>query len=129
MARREHTRHTGAVPSERAPLPRTASVLTTERRKPGWAPILAAMAIDLADLAMIGPLGLVAGLFVGFALTLVLARASGASWSLALGLALLGGVYCMLPITDLVPLATCLTLLHLALARQRDTAALDVATR
>lgn len=116
------------MPSERAPLPRTASVLV-DRRKPGWAPVAAAVAIDLADLAMVGPLGLVAGLFVGFALTLLLARASGASWSRALGLGVLGGIYCMLPVTDLVPLATCLTLLHVALVRQREPEPLDVATR
>lgn len=99
-----------------------------ERRGPGWAPILAAAAIDLADLAMVGPLGLAAGLFVGFALTLVLARASGASGRRALTLALLGGIYCMLPVTDLVPLATILTLLHAGLTRQA-TPAEPLATR
>lgn len=80
--------------------------------------MLAAMAIDLADLAMIGPLGLAAGLFVGFALTSVLALTTGASLPRALLLGLLGGIYCMLPITDLVPLATMLTSLHVALRRR-----------
>jgi ammonia channel protein AmtB len=103
----------------RTSLPRTSSALVNTRAS-GWAPVLAAMAIDLADFAMMGPLGLVAGLFVGFALTFVLTSATGAPTKRALLLGLLGGVYCMLPITDLVPLATMLTLLHGALLRRRD---------
>lgn len=101
-------------------LPRTSSALV-DTRAPGWAPVLAAMAIDLADFAMMGPTGLVAGLFVGFALTLVLSLATGARPKRALLLGLLGGVYCMLPVTDLVPLATLLTLLHGALLRRPDS--------
>ncbi|MFV8754397.1 hypothetical protein ACNOYE_27945 [Nannocystaceae bacterium ST9] len=103
----------------RPTLPRTSAVLV-ESRTSGWAPVLAAMAIDLADLAMVGPLGVVAGLFVGFALTLVLSLATGASRKQAVLLALLGGVYCMLPVTDLVPLATMLTLLYGGLQRRRE---------
>lgn len=103
-------------------LPRTSAALVQNTRTPGWAPVLAAVAIDLADFAMAGPLGLVAGLFVGFALTSVLALATGAKLPRAMLLGLLGGIYCMLPITDLVPLATMLTTLHLALLRRRDGA-------
>jgi hypothetical protein len=106
----------------RPSLPRTTSALV-DGRAPGWAPVLAAMAIDLADLAMIGPLGLVAGLFVGFTLTLVLSLATGAAPRRAVLLALLGGIYCMLPVTDLVPLATMLTLLHGALLRREPALA------
>ncbi len=101
------------------PLPRTSAALV-DARVPGWAPVLAAMAIDLADFAMVGPLGLLAGLFVGFALTFVLTLATGASLSRGLLLGLLGGVYCMLPVTDVVPLATLLTLLHGALLRRPE---------
>ena len=103
----------------RPSLPRTSSALA-EARAPGWAPVLAAVAIDLADLAMIGPLGMVAGLFVGFTLTLVLSLATGAPIKRALLLAVLGGIYVMLPVTDVVPLATMLTLLHGVLTRRRE---------
>jgi hypothetical protein len=100
---------------------RSASALAQANRASGWAPILAAVAIDLADLAMIGPTGLVFGLFVGGLLTTTVARASGARWRRALGLGLLGGIYCALPF-DAIPVATMLTLVHVALTRMHAPA-------
>ena len=96
---------------------RSATALAQADRSSGWAPIVAAMAIDLADLAMIGPTGLVFGLFVGGLLTTVVARASGAAWRRALGLGFLGAIYCAMPITDAIPVATMLTLMHVAVTR------------
>jgi hypothetical protein len=108
-----------ATPSKRrADLQRTTAVLGTRESAGGWAPILTALAIDLADLAMIGPTGLVAGFWVGFALTGMLTLATGVPLRRAAVLSLLAGIYCMLPFTDLVPLATMLTLLRLALLRR-----------
>jgi hypothetical protein len=95
---------------------RSAVALAQANRASGWAPILAAIAIDLADLAMVGPTGLVFGLVVGGLLTTLVARASGTRWRRALGLGVLGGVYCTLPF-DAVPVATMLTLVHVALTR------------
>jgi hypothetical protein len=100
-------------------LQRTLAVLGTHESGSGWAPILTALAIDLADLAMIGPTGIVVGFFVGFALTSMLTLSTGVPWRRALVLAVLAGGYCMLPFTDLVPLATMLTLLRMALLRRR----------
>lgn len=89
-----------------------------------WAPLLAALAVDLADFATAGPLGLVAGLFVGALLTAVVSLSAGARPRRALALALLGGLYCALPLTEAVPFATLLTLLHTSLARgEKDEAA------
>lgn len=99
-------------------LARTLAVLGTQESGSGWAPILTALAIDLADLAMIGPTGVMVGFFVGFALTSMLTLATGVPWRRAVVLSLLAGIYCMLPLTDLVPLATMLTLLRMALVRQ-----------
>jgi hypothetical protein len=108
----------------RTGLQRTTAVLSTRESVGGWAPILTALAIDLADLAMIGPTGLVAGFWVGAALTSLLTISSGVPLRRAAVLSLLAGIYCMLPFTDVVPLATMLTLLRMALLRrsQRSSA-------
>jgi uncharacterized ion transporter superfamily protein YfcC len=99
-------------------LQRTATALGTREAGAGWAPILTALAIDLADLAMIGPTGIVVGFGVGFALTFMLTFATGVPLRRAAVLSVLAGIYCMLPITDVVPLATMLTLLRMALLRR-----------
>ncbi len=99
---------------------RSAAALAREDGRYGWMPIVAALAIDLADFATAGPIGLVAGLFVGGVLTTIVARASGATRHRALLLGLLGGIYCALPLTEAIPLATMLTLVHAFLLRSRD---------
>lgn len=109
------------TPSKRGDLQRTTAVLGARESAGGWAPILTALAIDLADLAMIGPTGIVAGFGVGFALTSLLTLATGVPLRRAAVLSLLAGVYCMLPLTDVVPLATMLTLLRLALLRRSQS--------
>jgi hypothetical protein len=103
----------------RTGLQRTVAVLGTRESGSGWTPILTAMAIDLADLAMIGPVGVVAGFFVGSVLTAMLTLATGVPLRRACVLSVLAGIYCMLPITDVVPLATMLTLLRIALLRRQ----------
>jgi hypothetical protein len=98
---------------------RSAAAMAMDDGRHGWAPILAALTIDLADFATAGPLGLLAGLFVGGALTTIVALVSGARLGRALGLGLLGAIYCALPLTEPIPLATMLTLLHGVLLRRR----------
>jgi hypothetical protein len=83
----------------------------------GWAPIVAALAIDLADLVSAGPHGLI----IGGVLTTIVALASGVRLRRALGLGALGAVYLALPLTEPVPLATMLTLVHGFLLRTRAT--------
>lgn len=82
-------------------------------------PIVAALAIDLADFATAGPIGLIAGLAVGGVLTTIVALASGVRPGRALLLGMLGGIYCALPMTEAIPLATMLTLVHGFLLRTR----------
>jgi hypothetical protein len=69
-------------------------------------PIFAALAIDLLDLATFGPVGLYTGLIlgaiVGFALAPLLGFPPHRRWLSALAV----GVYCTLPLTGLIPLAT-----------------------
>ena len=81
----------------------------------GW--LIEPEPIDLADLATAGPIGLLAGLFVGGVLTTIVAKAAGAESRRALGLGVLGAIYCALPFTEAVPLATILTLVHGLLQR------------
>lgn len=80
------------------------------------------MAIDLADFATAGPIGLVAGLAVGGLLTMIVASISGARPRRAFGLGLLGAIYCALPLTEPIPLATMLTALHVFLLRHKHAA-------
>lgn len=117
-----------ATPGKRGDLQRTTAVLRARESVGGWAPILTALAIDLADLAMIGPTGIVAGFGVGFALTSLLTLATGVPLRRAALLSVLAGIYCMLPITDVVPLATMLTLLRMALLRREQPAQDSLAT-
>ncbi len=89
---------------------------------PSWAPLIAALSVDLADFATAGPLGLVAGLFVGASLPGLVSFCAGAPTRRALLLALFGGLYCALPLTEALPFATMLTLLHTWLSRRNVTA-------
>ncbi|PRQ07463.1 hypothetical protein [Enhygromyxa salina] len=107
------------APARSLGLRRSVTALTAGDRQLGWAPIFAALAIDLADLATAGPIGLVMGLFVGGVLTTIVASLSGAKLSRALGLGMLGSLYCALPLTEPVPLATMLTALHVFLQRRK----------
>ncbi|PRP89961.1 hypothetical protein ENSA5_69020 [Enhygromyxa salina] len=97
---------------------RSAAALANDDGRHGWAPILAAVTIDLADFATAGPLGLVAGLAVGGALTTFVALISGVRPARALLLGLFGALYCALPLTEPIPMATMLTLLHGFLLRR-----------
>ncbi len=87
-----------------------------------WGPLVAAVAIDVADFATAGPIGLATGVFVGGLLTAVVALANGAPTRRALALAALGGIYCALPLTEALPLATLLMLLHGLVGRSAKAA-------
>jgi hypothetical protein len=98
------------------PLRRSAAALARDDGRLGWTPIVGALAIDLADVFSAGPHGLV----IGGVLTMIVALASGARFSRALLLGVLGAVYCALPFTEPIPLATMLTLLHGFMLRMRS---------
>jgi len=72
-------------------------------------PALAGMALDLLDLITMGPIGLWTGMIVGTAFGYVLAPTLGFSAKRRWLCALLAGIYCTLPTTGFVPLATVLT--------------------
>jgi len=74
-------------------------------------PILAAIAIDLLDLATFGPFGLYSGMIVGVAAGWWLAPSFGFGRHRRWVAAVATGFYCTLPLTGLVPLATLACLL------------------
>ncbi|MFO7563481.1 MAG: hypothetical protein R6X02_12620 [Enhygromyxa sp.] len=108
-----------STPGPAAPslsLRRSSAALARDDGRLGWAPLLAALAIDLADLVGAGPHGLV----IGAVLTTIVALASGVRLRRSLGLGVLGAIYLALPLTEPLPLATMLTLLHGSLLRMRS---------
>ena len=99
-------------------LRRTGASLERGEGRLGWAPILAALALDLADLATAGPIGLTAGLFVGAVATALIAWACGAPRARIALFAALGALYCALPLTEVLPLATLLTAAYAGMRRR-----------
>ena len=101
--------HTPEVLFPDEPGPRAAR---TSRQGPDrWERLAAGLLIDAADLLLMGPLGLRLGLPVGLVLGLVVGRLLRLGAGQRLGLAALTGLYCALPGTSLLPLATLVALL------------------
>ena len=74
-----------------------------------WGPILAAILLDLADVLSFGPQGLLIGALAGSALGWRIAAGCGMSSKGRLIAAGLAALYCFLPFTELLPLATMVT--------------------
>jgi len=77
-----------------------------QRMNRAFGPILAGLIIDLVDFATFGPVGLVLGLPVGGFAGYWMGRALGLGTRATLWCALAAGVYCTIPGTELIPLAT-----------------------
>lgn len=115
----------GSEPLPSPSLRRTTATLARDDGRLGWAPVIAALAIDLADLVGAGPHGLV----IGGVLTTIFALASGARLRRSLGFGVLGAIYLALPLTEPVPLATMLTLIHGFSLRMRSSATAHPSSR
>lgn len=76
------------------------------RANRAFGPILAGLVIDVVDFATFGPIGLVLGLPLGGLAGYWMGRALGLSTRGARWCALAAGLYCMLPGTEIFPLAT-----------------------
>ncbi len=74
-----------------------------------WAPVLAAILLDIADVLSFGPQGLFIGTIAGSALGWRIAAASGFSSKGRLVCAALAAIYCIMPFTEILPVATMLT--------------------
>lgn len=106
------------VEAERLPLEGEAweeSPATKERLR-ALSPVVAGIIIDLIDAGTFGPVGIKFGLPVGGLAGYWLAGEMGFRGKRRLQIAVAAGVYCMLPMTSVLPLGTILG----ALARYRS---------
>ena len=75
-------------------------------------PILAALIVDAGDLLTFGPIGIYAGFLVGAGLTFWLTSLGKMAIPFRLLCACVAGIYCTLPMTELVPIATIVSVAH-----------------
>ena len=71
-----------------------------------FGPVVAGLIIDLVDLATFGPIGLVLGLPIGGAAGYWMGRTLGLGKKPSLLCALAAGIYCTIPGTEFLPIAT-----------------------
>jgi len=72
-------------------------------------PALAALVLDFADLITFGPFGIYGGLFIGAAVGWWMSGSYGFGRPGRIAVALSAGIYCMLPATHFLPLASILS--------------------
>lgn len=77
-----------------------------ERMKRSMGPLAGGILLDLLDLATLGPFGLAFGWLIGGVVAWWIGSIYGFSTGKKFLLASLAAVYCMVPMTELVPLAT-----------------------
>ena len=78
----------------------------SQRLNRAFGPIVAGLIIDLVDLATFGPIGLVLGLPIGGFAGFWMGKALGLATKPSLLCALAAGIYCTIPGTEMIPLAT-----------------------
>ena len=77
-----------------------------QRLNRAFGPVVAGLIIDFVDLATFGPIGIYLGLPIGAFAGYWMGRALGLSSKFSLLCALLAGIYCMVPGTEMLPIAT-----------------------
>ena len=86
------------------------------RLQRSFGPLIGAIILDLVDLASFGPLG-IGGFFIGGLVGWWMLSTHEISTSTRMWLSLLAGVYCLVPFTELIPVATLIA----ALARYKQS--------
>ena len=89
-----------------APIRSRTQPAVVKRLNRAFGPIAAGMIIDLVDLATFGPIGLVFGLPVGGVAGFWMGRCLGLSKLASFYCAIAAGIYCTIPFTEAIPLAT-----------------------
>ena len=100
------------------PAPVPAKPSQAQRLNRAFGPVVAGLVIDFVDFATFGPIGLYLGLPIGGFAGYWMGRALGLERKPSLLCALLAGGYCMMPGTEMIPLATVVG----AVARYRESA-------
>lgn len=88
-----------------------------KRLNRAFGPVIAGLIIDLVDLSTFGPMGFYFGLPLGGGCGYWMGRTLGLSQKHSLYCALAAGIYCMIPVSEFLPLATLVG----AFARYRDS--------
>lgn len=78
------------------------------RLQRAFGPLIGAIILDLVDLVSFGPLG-IGGFFIGLLVGWWMISVYDLSTKTRIWLSLLAGVYCLVPFTELIPVATLVT--------------------
>lgn len=89
-----------------APVEQHPAAPLAPRLNRAFGPVAAGMLLDLIDLATFGPIGLITGLPVGAAAGWWMASALGVEKKNRRWFALAAAIYCTIPFTAVIPLAT-----------------------
>lgn len=90
----------------------SANPSTMERTRQAIGPIAAGLILDAGDLMTFGPLGIYTGLLVGFAVGFWLTGMYGFKTPARLLWSCVAGVYCTIPFTEMLPIATMISATH-----------------
>jgi hypothetical protein len=90
-----------------------------KRLNRAFGPVIAGLIIDLVDLSTFGPMGFYFGLPLGGGCGYWMGRTLGLTRKQSLYCAIAAGIYCMIPVSEFLPLATLVG----AFARYRETSA------
>jgi hypothetical protein len=81
---------------------------TAARLNRAFGPVAAGLVIDMLDLATFGPIGLFIGLPIGALMGYWMGQSLGLEPKARGWCALAAGIYCLVPVTEFLPLATLL---------------------
>jgi hypothetical protein len=88
------------------PAPKEDVSKVLKRANRAFGPIAAGIIIDVIDFATFGPIGFILGLPVGGLAGFWMGRCLGLSKIASFYCAIAAGIYCTIPFTELIPLAT-----------------------
>lgn len=95
-----------AAAEEGIPLETPDKPVLSKRLKRAFGPLVAGLIIDGVDLATLGPVGIFLGIPVGGLAGFWMGRCLGLSKLASFYCAIAAGIYCTIPFTEVIPLAT-----------------------
>ncbi len=88
--------------------PEKPSKSKSQRLQKTIGPVVAGLILDFVDLATFGPIGLYAGMILGGGIAWYICSLYDLPWKTRIIWSLIAGIYCTLPFTEFIPLATIL---------------------